>query len=389
MKKVIILAILVSLVLMACAKKEEEKPTPTGPVVVGIVESEGKPVEGATVAIEALGVSVTTDANGSFKLTGLVEGSYEIYVEKEGYAREVVRVAVGPEETLDLGKIEIELAGSISGIARLEDTDIFRGISIAIRTEDGKEVTSTKTDDKGSFEVRGLKAGSYILVAEMRGYESKEELISVSAGKTTTIEISLKRVGSRLSDDFNGRELDPKWTALDIGTSGGGQRIANGVLRVAADGEDIWGTSDEFRFIYQKIDGDFEAELKIISIPAVHEWSKGGIMVRQDISPGSPHALIQHNSGHGLTFQFRTSAGVDCSEAGEGTLPNSLPVWVRIERKGDRFTAYGSPDGKGWTQIGMSVSIPMTDPVLIGIALTSHVRGTVAEGDFDDFVVRQ
>jgi len=41
-------------------------------------------------------------------------------------------------------------------------------------------------------------------------------------------------------------------------------------------------------------------------------------------------------------------------------------VWLRLERKGDRFTGYVSKDGENWYRCGW-VDIPMEDPIKVGI----------------------
>ena len=62
----------------------------------------------------------------------------------------------------------------------------------------------------------------------------------------------------------------------------------------------------------------------------------------------------------------------------------AAPYWVRIERHGNSFSGSISPDGTTWTQVGTPQTIPMTGPVLIGLALTSH-NATVATGaEFSD-----
>jgi hypothetical protein len=50
----------------------------------------------------------------------------------------------------------------------------------------------------------------------------------------------------------------------------------------------------------------------------------------------------------------------------------AAPYWVKVERKGNNFTGSISPDGKTWTQLGTAQTIVMTNPVLIGLAVTSH-----------------
>src|SRR3990170_5165186 len=81
------------------------------------------------------------------------------------------------------------------------------------------------------------------------------------------------------------------WVAADIGTPAvaGLTTYASGIFTVAAAGADIWGTSDQFRFVYQPIAGDVEVIARVDSITSADAWSKAGVMIRASLSPTSAH----------------------------------------------------------------------------------------------------
>ena len=60
------------------------------------------------------------------------------------------------------------------------------------------------------------------------------------------------------------------------------------------------------------------------------------------------------------------------------------PYWVRIDRAGNTLTGYVSPDGDAWTQIGDPRTIAMNNPVLIGLALTSHNANQATSAEFSN-----
>jgi len=59
------------------------------------------------------------------------------------------------------------------------------------------------------------------------------------------------------------------------------------------------------------------------------------------------------------------------------------PVWIKIERKGDQFSAFYSSDGVTWTpMVWNAQTVSMSDSVHIGLAVTSHDKTNTAEARF-------
>ena len=92
---------------------------------------------------------------------------------------------------------------------------------------------------------------------------------------------------------------------------------------------------------------------------------------------------VTGGEGDGGTFQWRSEAngGSDSSRTLTGIAP---PYWVRLTRQGSTFTVEMSADGQEWLQQGASpVELAMQDPVLIGLAVTSHASGELRTFEFD------
>ena len=102
-------------------------------------------------------------------------------------------------------------------------------------------------------------------------------------------------------------------------------------------------------------------------------------MIRETLNANSVHAMIIGRPINLVSFQWRptTAANSLNSDAGAPTPPYCL----RLARRGDTFTGYYYSDGK-WVQLG-SATIPMTDPVYIGMAVTSHTAGTLCTAHID------
>jgi hypothetical protein len=82
--------------------------------------------------------------------------------------------------------------------------------------------------------------------------------------------------------------------------------------------------------------------------------------------------VMTGGDGNGYSYQRRVD-GNGTSTSNDGVAPAiEPPYWVKIERAGNVFTASTSPDGTEWTELGTAQTIEMDDPVLIGLAVTSH-----------------
>jgi hypothetical protein len=165
---------------------------------------------------------------------------------------------------------------------------------------------------------------------------------------------------------------------------------ASQTYTLTGSGTDIWNNGDQFHYAYKTLTGDGTMVARVTNIGAgTNTWAKGGVMIRQSLAAGSTHAYmpITANSdgtaGNGASFQRRLAAGGASSNT-DSTAKVAPPYWVKIERVGNAFSGYISPDGQTWTQLGTAQTIAMTDPVYIGLAVTSHDAATMRTFTFDN-----
>jgi hypothetical protein len=193
-----------------------------------------------------------------------------------------------------------------------------------------------------------------------------------------------------MADDWLMHEVaEPAWngtfTSQDVGAPSvaGSYSFDGSTYTIHADGNDIWGNADNFHYAYRQMSGDTQMTVRVTRVDPVNSWAKAGIMIRDTLETGSPNAMvaITGGSGNGGTFQWRTNA--NGSSSSSRTLTGiSPPSCIKLVREGDTFTGYILLDGK-WQQEGQSATVAMTDPVYIGLAVTSHVDGTLTTAMFD------
>ncbi|MGH3158900.1 MAG: hypothetical protein ACRDNF_20330 [Streptosporangiaceae bacterium] len=91
-------------------------------------------------------------------------------------------------------------------------------------------------------------------------------------------------------------------------------------------------------------------------------YAKAGIMVRDDIAGAgtTPEGVILFESpSGGIQLEWDDNGGdnINSVTPPNGTIPDTLPVWLKLVRDGSTCTGYYSTDGgTTWTEVGSSNS---------------------------------
>lgn len=102
---------------------------------------------GATVYVTSTGQGTVTDYDGSFSLTGVAAGTYNLEISYTGFAAQIVQVtvedgaAVGAQQTIDIGVINMESdAIGLAEVSVIASVAVDRRTPVAVTTIKGAEV---------------------------------------------------------------------------------------------------------------------------------------------------------------------------------------------------------------------------------------------------------
>ena len=154
---------------------------------------------------------------------------------------------------------------------------------------------------------------------------------------------------------------------------------------VAGAGLDVGGTGDQFMFVHHALTGDGAIVARVVDVEHTHSAAKAGVMIRESLTAQSPHAFLAVTAAHGVVFQRRLAAAGTTTQNYAGA--QNAPVWLKVERRAAVLTAYRSPDGTAWTEVGRD-TVPMADTLYVGLAVTSHNGSALAEASFTNAAVR-
>jgi Tol biopolymer transport system component len=158
-------------------------------------------------------------------------------------------------------------------------------------------------------------------------------------------------------------------------------RQAN-AYRVTGGGANIWANADAFHYVWTQRSGDLHVAADIAfaaARPTSDPHRKAGLMIRQNLTPGSPYAdVMVHGSGL-VSLQWR-----DVQDGPTHQLESNVaaPRRVRLEREGDYvFFSVAGADGV-LHHAGGNYRIRIPGPYHVGLAVSAHNNALAESATF-------
>ena len=167
-----------------------------------------------------------------------------------------------------------------------------------------------------------------------------------------------------------------------------------GTFTVKGCGADVWGTDDQFFYVYEAIEGDFDMSVKIDSFTAnSNAWAKAGLTVREANEDGTIPGNGRHvsaqiqalnqvgGSSNDYWTSWRNAVGANVSD--DSTVHSGSPIvnptWLRIAKTGGTLRTYYAKEEGEWVQQSTvetdnwaDGAIGASKPLYIGLWVTSH-----------------
>ena len=184
----------------------------------------------------------------------------------------------------------------------------------------------------------------------------------------------------------------------DVGAVGlkGNATYANGAFTISAAGPSIYGTADGMHFVYKPLSGNGTVIARVVNVTGMRTGTSGraGVMIRESLNANSREGTSAYSTWDNLTgapigiYLYRTSTGGSTSFANSGAI--NAPYWVKLVRNGSIFSAFISPNGASWTQVGGNQTISMATSIYVGLAVSSNDgnNNSLITATFDNFSVQ-
>jgi hypothetical protein len=219
-----------------------------------------------------------------------------------------------------------------------------------VQTKDGKTFEGEVTFENGAVVVRSP--------AETR----------ISFDRVTHV-ITHVRPQPKVVASSRGAKLPDGWKSQDVGRvkyPGSAACDDQGTFTLTASGWGAWGASDSLHFAYRPLKGDGQIIAHVGKLDVSRGPVVAGVMMRQSLAPDAPMVgACLYPSGE-VRLPRRPAGSMKDFKPADGPQPAGA-AWVRLTRRGEVVTAFGSADGKFWQQVDTH-KVPMGDEVLVGVA---------------------
>lgn len=306
---------------------------------------------------------------GSFILTAkATDNSGLSFTSGEMYVRAGIPDTVAPSVPSGLNELFAGITSVSFNWRSSSDNDEVAGYKIFQDGDFSTYVNHPDTMITIELLEKGTQYSFQVCAFDMEANESQ---------KSNTLKISTTDIG----------EITSPWDHADIGEPAleGTAGYLDGTFNILASGADVWGTSDQFHYIYQSWNEGVEITAKVSSIDNTDGWAKAGIMIRNGLENNASHAFTAATVASGIAFQRRPVAAGESDHTGGASV--ETPYWVKMNKIGPLFKAYQSADGINWSLIGQDI-IEMKENFYIGLAATSHNNSALTLAVIDSLAIQ-
>jgi hypothetical protein len=162
---------------------------------------------------------------------------------------------------------------------------------------------------------------------------------------------------------------------------------ATGQYKITGSGTDIWGSADQFHYVWREMPGNFAvaATAKFLTEGIGHR--KAVIMLRKSLDTDSPFVQLAIHGDGTPSVQFRNAKAdntntVDFPIEGPG-------IWkLKLVRQGSTITVWIGKDSAPLKELGHTLT-QLGSPILVGLGVSSHTQAATNTVLFSDVSVEQ
>ncbi|MED4278752.1 carboxypeptidase regulatory-like domain-containing protein, partial [Priestia megaterium] len=177
----------------------------------------GQPIAGADVIVRQFTSngpiisSTQTDSNGSYALSNLPQGTFNVIVIDPDFGSQSSSVTLNPGETIALNFALEQLPSTVQGTVISQDTsELLINTLVLLIDNKGILITQTQPDINGFYQITGFSAGQYTLSFINPLFQSKTLGFISEPGETSVVNVALtSNPGTITGQIFDSQTLNP------------------------------------------------------------------------------------------------------------------------------------------------------------------------------------
>jgi protocatechuate 3,4-dioxygenase beta subunit len=241
------------------ASKAGAGPARTGAIKGVVRDAKGKPVARALVMVRGVGM-VRTDSQGRYMFANVPQGAYQVLVRTGGATVQTQQVAVAARKVVQSKTVYQGTAMTSPALGK--QAVLTRGAGAGLKGKvsagsrqplPGAKVTAVYTggalsvfaDSKGNYEFKGLKQGTYRLLARKSGYQEASGTVALKGAQSVVRDFTLEKSSAEIQKALAvkpapapGRAKVPMRTTGERAAAGAKGHLS-GVVRDARSGKPI------------------------------------------------------------------------------------------------------------------------------------------------------
>jgi glucan 1,3-beta-glucosidase len=175
-------------------------------------------------------------------------------------------------------------------------------------------------------------------------------------------------------------ESVPGWSQADIGGAlAGGAKVAGSSITLYSGGNDIWGTSDSFRFLHRSAGSDFDLTASVQELEDTHGYAKAGLMIRDGLAANARCIVLTMWPNGTVEAASRDQIGSEM--AGKGNNEGKLQgTELQLQRVGSQVIARYKRANGVWQDFARFEG--WSGPVNVGAVGLSHDNSQLGKAVF-------
>ena len=142
---------------------------------------------------------------------------------------------------------------------------------------------------------------------------------------------------------------------------------------------------DHFHYVWRSWKGDGAMVARVAALAHSDPQASAGVMFREQLKADARYVLLDLHGDLGTSLQWRGRPGRARKSVSGPEI--AAPRWLKLVRKGTRFSGFISLDGTSWRLVARQ-TVAMGEQCYVGLAVSTGTQECGTTGVFEQVQIR-